>query len=210
MKIILTDDVVGVGDIGQEVKVKAGFARNYLIPRGLALESGSVGAKEAEHRMRQIEAKKKRMKVAAEAEADKLAQASVVVELRVGSGGKVFGSVGTRDIAQKLAAQGFDVDRRRVLLGDPIRKIGTQSVRVKLHSEVIVEVPVKVNAIAASKEQEAEETEEARQAIEEKSLGAEDMPEATADSEKVEEVEPFVEEVEPVVEEVEPVEEEPS
>lgn len=189
MRVILTNDVVGVGDIGEEVRVKPGYARNFLIPRGLAIESGSADAREIEHRMRQIEAKKKRLKAGAEEQAANLSQMSVVLELRVGTGGKVFGSVGTRDIAEKLKQQGFEIDRRRVLLGDPIKKIGTQKVRVKLHPEVTVEVPVTVNAVAATKEQEEEETEGARQAIEEKAVSQEEASETSEDSAEEEVVE---------------------
>lgn len=168
MEILLTDDVVGVGDIGEKVKVKAGYARNFLIPRGLAIESGSVSGKEIAHKMRQIEAKKKRLRVAAESEAEKIAATRVDLEIRVGTGGKVFGSIGARDIADKLKAQGFEIDRRRIQLGDPIRKPGEYAVNVKLHAEVKQLVKVVVKAIAASQEEEELETQAAKQTIEEK------------------------------------------
>jgi large subunit ribosomal protein L9 len=167
MRVILTDDVVGVGDIGELVRVKAGYARNFLVPRGLAMEVGSSSAKMLAHRSKQLEAKKKRMKVAAQTEADKLSGTGVEVELRVGTGGKVFGSIHGRDIAEKLKLAGFEVDRRRVLLSEPIRKLGDHQVKVKLHADVVIMVKVTVKGVAATKEQEEQETQQARQAIEE-------------------------------------------
>lgn len=181
MRVILTDDVVGVGDIGEFVKVKPGFARNFLIPRGLAIESESISAKEIAHRMKQIEAKKRRLRIAAEGEAERIALAAVELKLRVGSGGKVFGSVGARDVAEKLKEQGFDIDRRRVMLHEPIKKIGVHAVKIKLHPEVVAEVKVTVAAIAASKEQEEEETQAAKVAIEQAASAAEEEPASAGD-----------------------------
>ena len=166
MKVILTDDVVGVGDIGEIVRVRAGYARNYLIPRGLAMEAGTASGNAVMHKSRQLEAKKKRMKDSSQAQADKLSEAEVSLVLRVGSGGKVFGSIHARDIAERLKALGFEIDRRRVLLSEPIRKLGSHSVKVKLHAEVVAVLKVEVKGIAASEEQEEQETEAARQAIE--------------------------------------------
>lgn len=179
MRVILTDDVVGVGDIGETVRVKPGFGRNFLIPRGLAIESESISAREISHRMKQIDAKKKRLRLEAEGEAARMAMAAIELELRVGTGGKVFGSIGTRDIADKLKEQGFDIDRRRVILHEPLRKPGVHGVKIKLHAEVIAEVKVTVKAVAASKEQEEEETEQAKQKMEETAAAKEEQePEA--------------------------------
>ena len=87
MRVILTDDVVGVGDIGEIVRVKAGYARNFLIPRGLAMEVGTASGRAIAHKSRQLEAKKKRMKGAAQAQSEKLAETLLRLELRVGTGG---------------------------------------------------------------------------------------------------------------------------
>lgn len=167
MRVILTDDVVGVGDIGELVRVKPGYARNFLIPRGLAMEAGSSSAKVLTHRSKQLEAKKKRMRLAAQTESERLSGTNVAVELRVGSGGKVFGSIHGREIVEKLKAAGFEVDRRRILLHEPIRKLGEHQVKVKLHADVVAMVKVTVKGVAATKEQEEQETEAAREAIEE-------------------------------------------
>ena len=151
MRIILTDDVVGLGDIGETVSVKPGYARNFLVPRGLAIEAESVGGKSTHHRMRQIESKKRRLKVAAEASAGKLKAATVQLELKTGEHGRVFGSITARDIADRLKTLGFDIDRRRVLLQEPIRKIGTHPVRVRLHQDVETLIDVLVNPREATK-----------------------------------------------------------
>lgn len=166
MKIILTDDVVGLGDIGETVSVKPGYARNYLIPRGLAMEAESVSAKQTQHRMKQIEAKKRRMRSGAEAVAERLRAAAVILELRVGEHGRVFGSVTARDIAEKLTQLGFELDRRRVLLPEPIRKLGSHPVKVRLHQDVETVVDVVVNPREATKNEIEAEVGSARASLE--------------------------------------------
>jgi large subunit ribosomal protein L9 len=165
MKIILTEDVVGLGDIGEAVVVRSGYARNFLIPRGFAIETETSSAKAVAHKMRQIDAKKRRMKKDAEERATSLSNISIELELRVGSGGKVFGSISAKQIADKLVELGHDIDRRRVLLVEPIRKIGQRKVRIKLHAEVITEIDVVTKAISATSSEEEQETREARQNI---------------------------------------------
>jgi large subunit ribosomal protein L9 len=167
MRVILTDDVVGLGDIGETVNVKPGYARNFLVPRGLAIEAESASAKVAGHRMRQIEAKKRRMKGSAEETANKLKSVPLNMELRVGEHGRVFGSIGVRDITQKLAENGYEFDRRRVMLAEPIRKIGTHAVRVRLHQSVEVVVQVNVTPREASKEEVAAAVDAAKTSLEE-------------------------------------------
>lgn len=174
MQIILTEDVVGVGDIGETIRVKPGFARNYLIPRGLAVEANAASARKAAHQARLIEAKKAKLRSAAEELSQRLSAATVITELRVGVGGKVFGSITARDLADQLTALGFDIDRRRILLPEPIKKLGTQEVRVKLHPDVISRVKVTVNARGASQEEVEQEVEEARTHMEERAAAASD------------------------------------
>lgn len=166
MKVILSEDVVGLGDIGETVTVRPGYARNYLVPRGLAFEAEAVSARQLAHRAKQIEAKRKKFKGAALEKATSLGNTTVQVFLRVGSGGKVFGAVTSKDIAEKLKEQGFDIDRRRVLLGEPIKKPGSFFVEVKLHPEVKTQIRIDVEARAASGEEEEMEAEEARAQLE--------------------------------------------
>lgn len=162
MKVILTEDVLGVGDIGETVSVKAGFARNYLVPRGLAMESGSKSAGSIAHKMRQVEAKKKRLRVSAQSYGVQISGTSLELGLKVGTGGRVFGSIGTKDIAEKLCQLGFEVDRRRVILPEPIKKLGTYTVKVKLHPEVIADVVLEVKAVLVAKESSEEEPRNSR------------------------------------------------
>ena len=166
MEIVLAQDVVGLGDVGQRVVVKSGYARNYLLPQGMAVEIGSASARQAAHKMKQVEAKKKRFKVEAEKLVEQIKALTIGLELRVGKSGKVFGSLSTRDISAKLKENGFDIDRRRVLLSEPIKKIGGQSVEIKLHPEVTTELKLNVKAIKATKEDEKEEASEVKQKIE--------------------------------------------
>jgi len=168
MRVILTDDVVGVGDIGEVVNVRAGYGRNFLIPNGIAIEAASANAKQIEHHQRQIEAKKKLLQGAADKRAKELAALKPELSLRVGTGGKVFGSLTARDIAAKLLEAGFEVDRRRVLLGDPIKRIGTHSVKVKLHADVIAEVEVVVKPLQVKQSEEEREAQKALAALEER------------------------------------------
>lgn len=166
MKVILTDDVVGLGDIGETVKVRPGYARNFLIPRGMALETDAASARVVAHRMQQIEVKKRKLKNAAATVAEKMRSTQVEVGLRVGAGGRVFGSIGSRDVAAELQKQGFDIDRRRVMLSEPIKKLGTHFVNVRLHTEVQASVKVQVVAISPTKEDEEKAAETARESLE--------------------------------------------
>jgi large subunit ribosomal protein L9 len=154
MKVILTDDVVGLGDIGEGVQVRAGYARNYLIPRGLAFESGSASAKVMAHKMRQVESKRSKLKGEAQEHAAKLKGFKVPLELRANEAGRVFGSISARDIALKLTELGHEIDRRRVLLPDAIKKLGEHTVLIKLHPEVEAEIKVVVSARAMTKAEE--------------------------------------------------------
>lgn len=177
MKVILTDDVVGLGDIGEVVNVKPGYARNFLIPRGLAVESETSSARASEHRMRQIDAKKKRLKGAAEERAKALQGFVLKLELRTGGHGKVFGSISAREIATKLAEHGYELDRRRVLLAEPIKKVGSFPVSIKLHPDVETEITIQIDARESTQDEEGRDVESARRAIEE---GASRKQEAAA------------------------------
>lgn len=166
MNVILTEDVVGLGDIGETVKVRPGYARNFLVPRGLAIESGAADARQLAHHMMQIDAKKRKMKRSCESVAQQIRELSMNFTVRVASGGRVFGSITQRDIAEKLVQGGLDIDRKRVLLHEPLKKVGTHFVRVKLHPEVEALLKVVVGSSEASASEELTETNEARSAVE--------------------------------------------
>lgn len=148
MNIILTENVDGLGKIGDLVKVKPGYARNFLLPRGLALEANPRNVKELEHQKRQLE--RKMLKLTQEAEVLKQrleAVSSCVFAHRAGEEGKLFGSVTSKEIAEKLAAEGLEIDRKKIQLDEPIKALGEFEVPVKLQAGVTA--TVKVSVVAA-------------------------------------------------------------
>ena len=147
MKIVLREDVESLGKKGDLVDVADGYARNYLVPRGLALQAtrGVVAQSEAMRRNR--EAREVRDRAAAQELADRLRAAPVRVIARAGEGGKLFGSVTTTDIASAVAAAtGVEVDRRKIALAEPIRELGDVEVTVALHADVDAVLAVSVVA----------------------------------------------------------------
>ncbi|RMG40188.1 MAG: 50S ribosomal protein L9 [Candidatus Dadabacteria bacterium] len=144
MEVILKEDLPGLGFVGDRVKVKRGYARNFLFPRGIALEASSKNARMLEHRLREINAKKARLKAAAEELAAKLSQAELNFTLKIGEKGKSFGSISARDIHQGLLDQGFELDRHQIKLPEPIKSGGEFEATVHLHSEVQVPLTIKV------------------------------------------------------------------
>jgi large subunit ribosomal protein L9 len=146
MEIILQEDFPQLGYVGDKVSVKAGFARNFLIPSGIALLATSKQANQLNHRLQAVNAKKVRLKGVAEELGTKLAEVSLEFKLKVGESGKTFGSITTRDIAAAFGEKGFTLDRKQVLLLEPIKMVGSHEIEVKLHSEVVVNVPITVIA----------------------------------------------------------------
>jgi large subunit ribosomal protein L9 len=136
MKVIMQKTVDRLGDPGDVAEVADGYARNYLIPRGLAVKAEKGAVRHAESLKRAHESRTKAQKGEFEALAARMIQAPVVVTARAGEEGKLFGSVTAADIAAALAEAGVPVDRRDVHLDEPIRSIGTHEVRVHLHPEV--------------------------------------------------------------------------
>jgi large subunit ribosomal protein L9 len=149
MEVILREDYISLGYIGDTVRVRRGFARNYLIPRGLAVEASSENERALKHKLGAIMAKRIKKKAEAEAFGKVLEQVTVEFTLKVGAKGKSFGSVTTRDIETSLKALGYEIDRRQIRLAETIKGPGVYKVEVKLHSEVSVSVQVKVIAAQA-------------------------------------------------------------
>jgi large subunit ribosomal protein L9 len=147
MEVILREDYLSLGYVGDTVRVKRGYARNFLIPRGIAVESSSVNDRVLKHKLSAIVAKRLKKKVEAEAFGKILEQVIVEFTLKVGLKGKSFGSVTAKDIESALKSLGYEVDRRQIRLIEAIRGPGLHKVEVKLHSEV--SVPVQVKVIAA-------------------------------------------------------------
>ncbi|MFN4895255.1 MAG: 50S ribosomal protein L9 [Pseudomonadota bacterium] len=159
MEVILREDYISLGYIGDTVRVRRGFARNFLIPRGIAVEATSGNESQLKHKLSAIVAKRIKKKAEAEAFAKVLGQVTVEFTLKVGASGKSFGAVTSRDVEASLKALGYEVDRRQIRINETIKSPGVYAVDVKLHSEVTVPVQVKVIAAqppASSSEGKAE------------------------------------------------------
>ena len=146
MKVILNADVPELGHIGDLVNVKPGYARNYLLPNKLALEATTRNVKQLEHDRQRVDAKRRKEKMAAEELAKKLEQAQVRIVAKVGEENKLYGSVTTTMIAEQLTAKGFDIDKRKIQLDEPIKSTGVFTVAVKIHADINANVKVWVTA----------------------------------------------------------------
>ena len=161
MEVILKEDVINLGSKGDVVKVADGYGRNYLLPRKLAMQATEQNKAVIE----QMKASAARRSASEKAQAEELTAKLEPVTLsftrKAGEAGHLFGSVTSSDIAAGLAAQGFEIDRRRIILGDPLKSVGEFKVSIKLHREVTAQVKVKVQAEAT---EEAAETAPAAEA----------------------------------------------
>ncbi|GFM37274.1 50S ribosomal protein L9 [Desulfovibrio psychrotolerans] len=144
MKIILRADVENLGVLGDIVEVKPGYGRNFLVPKGFAMMATAGNIKAFELERKKLQERMEAIRGAAQALGSKLEKAEITIQVRVGENDKLYGSVTAANIAEALAAQGIDVDRRRILLDSPIRVLGEYPVRIRLHAGVISEVLVKV------------------------------------------------------------------
>ena len=149
MEVILRDHVDNLGRRGEIVKVADGYARNYLLPRKLALLATEGNKKQVERERAKFDAKEAEERKVVEAVAARLNNVEVVIARRVGETDALYGSVTSSDIAEVLAAKGFDIDRRKIQLADAIKKLGEQDVPVKLHRDVTTTIKVKVVAEGA-------------------------------------------------------------
>ena len=144
MKLILREDVENLGKGGELVDVKPGYGRNYLLPRGLAVVANPKNVRELEHQKQIALAKAAKLKASAEAVAKRLADTPVALKRKVGEQDKLYGSVTAMDLAEALAARGLQLDRRSIDLPEPIKTVGDFEVAVKLHSDVVGKLKVKV------------------------------------------------------------------
>jgi large subunit ribosomal protein L9 len=147
MQVILREDVENLGAIGDVVRVKPGYARNYLLPRGLAVEASVRSLHVLEHQKRLIADKRLREKKSAAAVAEKLAGVTLTFSLRAGEEGKLFGSVTNQDIHRALAEQGFTIERRRILLHESIKTVGEHSISVHVGPDTKATVSVTVTPL---------------------------------------------------------------
>ena len=144
MEIILQEDVANLGAIGEVVKVRDGYGRNYLIPRGLAIEANRRNLRVLEHQKRLTAAKKEKDRQNAQGMSDRIAALSLTIQARAGEEDRLFGSVTNIDIEKALTAQGVMLDRRKIMLAEPIKQLGTYTVPVHLSSDVRGNITVNV------------------------------------------------------------------
>jgi large subunit ribosomal protein L9 len=144
MKVILQSDVPDLGRVGDIVKVRDGFGRNFLVPRGMAVVADESNVRRLDHQKRMAAQKAARDLSVAKALAEKLSATAVSIRHQAGDEGKLFGSVTNRDIVDALAAEGFTLDRHSVVLDEPIRTLGVFTVPVKLARDVTAQVKVYV------------------------------------------------------------------
>ncbi|MBK9164905.1 MAG: 50S ribosomal protein L9 [Acidobacteria bacterium] len=144
--ILLREDIESLGGRGEIVKVRAGYARNFLLPQGLATLATKGNLKQIEQEREALLKKAAVERATAEAQKEQMGTIELAFERKAGEGGTLFGSVTTMDIAEALNAKGYEIDRRKIVLKDAIKETGEYTVSVKLHREVALIVPVTVTA----------------------------------------------------------------
>jgi len=145
MEVILKEDIANVGKIGDVVRVRDGYARNYLLPRGLVLEANKRNLKTFEHQKKVVADQKQKIIRQAHAVGDQLAGVSLVIAMKVGEEGRLFGSVTNIQIEKALKSKGLNVERRKIHLTEPIKTAGDYEVPVRLSADVTV--PLKVSVV---------------------------------------------------------------
>ena len=146
VEVILSEDISTLGHAGEVVRVRPGYARNYLLPQGKAMLATKGRVRELEHKKRVIEEKVRKEIGGHEARARQLGEIELEFQVLVGEEGKLFGSVTNADIAGRLAERGIELDRRKIELREPIKQLGEYDVMVRLHREVAAQLHVKVVA----------------------------------------------------------------
>jgi len=144
MKVVLKDDIKNVGKMGQIVDVADGYARNYLVPRGLAVEANIKNLKSLEHEKKIIQEKAKRIKNSSQTLSDKISTMTLVIKAKAGDEGKLFGAVTSMDIAELLKNEGIDMDKKKIFLDEPIKRLGSYSVNIKIHPEISTNLNIQV------------------------------------------------------------------
>lgn len=150
MAVLLREDVDNLGGRGEVVKVKAGYGRNYLLPRGLAVQATPSNVKQIEQQRKALLKKEATLKATAEQQSQLVSSVTLEFARKVGEHGILFGSVTSMDIAELLAAKGYEIDRKRIVLKDPIKEVGEYEVPVKLHREITTNLKVIVKSEEAA------------------------------------------------------------
>ena len=144
MNVLLKEDVANLGHIGEIVTVAKGYARNYLIPQNLAVEANPRNIKQFDHIKRIVEAKAEKVRMEKQSLAEKLSSVKLAFTSKAGEDGKLFGSITTMDIQRELANQGIEVDKKKIVIGDAIKRTGEFTVQVKLHTDIVADISVEV------------------------------------------------------------------
>ena len=165
MKVILQENVENLGYLGDILDVKNGYARNYLLPRKMALEANPRNVKALEHLKRVTAKKAKQIETELKTLAEKMSKVSLSFSVQTGKDDKLFGSVTSKDIEEGLVAEGFEVDRRKIQLPHPIKELGTSTVAIKLHRDILAEITISV--LKKGEQVVSEETTDSPPALEE-------------------------------------------
>jgi large subunit ribosomal protein L9 len=143
-QVLLREDIDNLGARGEIVRVKSGYARNYLLPRKLAVEATANNMRQIQGERAALAKREATERSTAELQADQLRKLTLKFERKVGEAGVLYGSVTSIDVAHELKEQGYEIDRRKIVLREPIKRFGTYTVPVRLHREVTVELPISV------------------------------------------------------------------
>ncbi|MCX8069406.1 MAG: 50S ribosomal protein L9 [Thermodesulfovibrionales bacterium] len=144
MQVILKEDLKNLGKVGEIVNVKDGYARNYLLPKGLAINATTKNMKALEHEKRTIIERAKKLANDAQTLASRLSEITLTIPAKAGDEEKLFGSVTSIDISEHLKVKGFEIDKRKIILEEPIKRLGLHTVVVKLHPEVTAQLKIDV------------------------------------------------------------------
>jgi len=146
MKVILKEDVKNLGKMGEIVNVADGYAKNFLIPKKLAVEAITGNIKALEHQKKIIQEKAKKVKNATKELSDRISSLSLLIKAKAGEEEKLFGSITSMDIADALKNEGIEMDRKKILLEEPIKRLGSYTVSIKLHPEITTQLNITVIA----------------------------------------------------------------
>lgn len=154
MKVILKEDVQDLGNMGTVLDVANGYGRNYLIPKNLAVEANPKNIKQLEHEKNRILAQAKKIRKSAEDAAEEISKVSISIEAKSGEEDKLFGSVTAKDIAEEIAKQGIEIDKRKIILEEPIKRLGSYEIAVKVHQDLTANVKLEVKKAGTEETQE--------------------------------------------------------
>lgn len=147
MKVLLKQDVPKIGKKGELLDVKEGYARNFLIPNGLAVEASGGAVKQVEEEKKALDRRKAKEKEEAQELGKKIEAVPILLKHKAGEEGRLFGSITSSEVADALKQKGFDIEKKKIVLDEPIRLVGRHNAKIKLHPEVTVSIAVEVTKL---------------------------------------------------------------